>query len=81
MNAVARHNAAGSVEEVETSVEERPFLPFHRPNIDQEEIDAVVDTLRSGWLTMGPKTRAAPWIDQEAAARAAKIARSDYQWR
>lgn len=34
------------------------FLPFHRPYIDQEEIDAVVDTLRSGWLTMGPKTRA-----------------------
>ena len=37
---------------------EQPFLPFHRPSIDQEEIDAVVDTLRSGWLTMGPKTRA-----------------------
>jgi perosamine synthetase len=37
---------------------EQPFLPFHRPCIDQEEIDAVVDTLRSGWLTMGPKTRA-----------------------
>ncbi len=34
------------------------FLPFHRPSIGQEEIDAVVDTLRSGWLTMGPKTRA-----------------------
>jgi perosamine synthetase len=37
---------------------EQPFLPVHRPCIDQEEIDAVVDTLRSGWLTMGPKTRA-----------------------
>jgi dTDP-4-amino-4,6-dideoxygalactose transaminase len=37
---------------------EQPFLSFHRPCIDQEEIDAVVDTLRSGWLTMGPKTRA-----------------------
>lgn len=37
---------------------EQPFLPFHRPTIDQEEIDAVVDTLRSGWLTMGPKTKA-----------------------
>lgn len=37
---------------------EQAFLPFHRPSIDQEEIDAVVDTLRSGWLTMGPKTRA-----------------------
>src|SRR5262249_5947257 len=37
---------------------EQGFLPFHRPSIDQEDIDAVVDTLRSGWLTMGPKTRA-----------------------
>lgn len=33
-------------------------VPFHRPAIGEEEIEAVVDTLRSGWLTMGPKTRA-----------------------
>lgn len=31
-------------------------VPFHRPSIEQEEIDEVVDTLRSGWLTTGPKT-------------------------
>ncbi len=31
-------------------------LPFHRPWIDEEEIAEVADTLRSGWLTMGPKT-------------------------
>ncbi len=37
---------------------ELPFLPFHRPSIEAAEIEAVVDTLRSGWLTMGPKTRA-----------------------
>ena len=41
-----------------TARPEQAFLPFHRPAIDQEEIDAVVETLRSGWLTMGPKTRA-----------------------
>jgi perosamine synthetase len=35
-----------------------PVVPFHRPNISEAEIEAVVDTLRSGWLTMGPKTRA-----------------------
>ena len=37
---------------------DQPFLPFHKPSIGEEEIAAVVDTLRSGWLTMGPKTRA-----------------------
>jgi len=32
------------------------FLPLSPPLIGDEEIDAVVDTLRSGWLTTGPKT-------------------------
>ncbi|MFT4570795.1 MAG: dTDP-4-amino-4,6-dideoxygalactose transaminase [Hyphomicrobiaceae bacterium] len=32
------------------------FLPFHRPYLGEEEISEVVDTLRSGWLTLGPKT-------------------------
>ena len=31
------------------------FLPFSRPSIRQVEIDEVVDTLRSGWITTGPK--------------------------
>jgi dTDP-4-amino-4,6-dideoxygalactose transaminase len=35
---------------------ERAFIPFHRPSIGEEEIQEVVDTLRSGWLTTGPKT-------------------------
>ena len=30
-------------------------MPFHRPSIGEEEIAEVVDTLRSGWLTTGPK--------------------------
>ena len=34
------------------------FLPFAQPEIGQEEIDEVVDTLRSGWLTGGPKVHA-----------------------
>ena len=34
-----------------------PFLPFALPEIGQDEIDEVVDTLRSGWVTTGPKTR------------------------
>jgi len=32
------------------------YLVFGRPQIEQEEIDEVVDTLRSGWLGTGPKT-------------------------
>ncbi len=32
------------------------FLPFALPLIGEEEIDEVVDTLRSGWLTTGQKT-------------------------
>jgi len=31
-------------------------IPFHKPYITDDEINEVVDTLRSGWLTMGPKT-------------------------
>jgi dTDP-4-amino-4,6-dideoxygalactose transaminase len=33
------------------------FLPFALPHITQAEIEEVVDTLRSGWLTTGPKTK------------------------
>ncbi|MGI0100143.1 MAG: DegT/DnrJ/EryC1/StrS family aminotransferase [Candidatus Micrarchaeaceae archaeon] len=35
---------------------EKNFLPFAKPYIGKEEIDEVVDSLRSGWVTMGPKT-------------------------
>lgn len=31
------------------------FLPFAQPMLDEEEIDNVVEVLRSGWLTTGPK--------------------------
>ncbi len=33
------------------------MIPFSPPHIDQDIIDAVVDTLRSGWITTGPKTK------------------------
>lgn len=32
------------------------FLPFTLPDIGEEEIGEVVEALRSGWLTTGPKT-------------------------
>ena len=31
------------------------FLPFALPTIDDEDVDEVVDVLRSGWLTSGPQ--------------------------
>ncbi len=31
-------------------------VPFHKPYITEDEIAEVLDSLRSGWLTMGPKT-------------------------
>ncbi|HMN48249.1 MAG TPA: DegT/DnrJ/EryC1/StrS family aminotransferase [Ignavibacteriaceae bacterium] len=34
----------------------KDFLLFHKPFIAEDEIDEMVDTLRSGWLSMGPKT-------------------------
>jgi dTDP-4-amino-4,6-dideoxygalactose transaminase len=33
------------------------FLPFHALDIAEDEIQAVVETLRSGWLTSGAKVR------------------------
>ncbi|HWU42226.1 MAG TPA: DegT/DnrJ/EryC1/StrS family aminotransferase, partial [Bdellovibrio sp.] len=33
------------------------FLPFALPDIGEEEIQEVVNALRSGWVTTGPKTR------------------------
>jgi dTDP-4-amino-4,6-dideoxygalactose transaminase len=35
----------------------QPFLPFAQPDIGDEEIAEVVDTLKSGWITTGPKAR------------------------
>src|SRR5438034_345778 len=41
-------------------VSQRPprasFLSFQPPAIGEEEIEAVAETLRSGWLTSGPRT-------------------------
>ena len=48
-----------------------PFLPFALPDIGEAEIAEVVDTLRSGWITTGPKTRRfeedfAAWLGEPA---------------
>jgi dTDP-4-amino-4,6-dideoxygalactose transaminase len=33
------------------------FLPFHQPSIDADDERAVVEALRSGWITTGPRTK------------------------
>src|SRR5215467_5237991 len=33
------------------------FIPFHIPEIGEDEISSVIETLRSGWLTTGPKVK------------------------
>lgn len=34
----------------------KDFLLFHKPYISEDEVNEIVDTVRSGWLSMGPKT-------------------------
>ena len=34
-----------------------PFLPFALPELGDEEIAEVIDTLKSGWITTGPKAK------------------------
>lgn len=34
----------------------RPYLPFGKPNLSDEEVEAVTRTIRSGWIGMGPET-------------------------
>lgn len=33
------------------------MIPFSPPRIDQRILDEVIDTLKSGWITTGPKTK------------------------
>jgi perosamine synthetase len=42
------------------------FLPFHVPDVGDEEIQSVVETLRSGWLTTGSKVKQ---FEQEFASK------------
>lgn len=46
--------------------EDKMSVPFLRPELSENEIEEVTDTLRSGWLTTGPKTK----IFEENFARA-----------
>jgi dTDP-4-amino-4,6-dideoxygalactose transaminase len=47
------------------ALDTKHIVPFSPPNITEEEIAEVVDTLRSDWITTGPKTTA---FEQEVRA-------------
>ena len=51
-------------------------IPFFRPASTDAEIDEVVDTLRSGWLTTGPKVKR---FEEEFGARRRRAARGGAQ--
>ena len=53
--ATARHERAGVNGERRTVNGQRPFIPYARQWIDEEDIQAVVEVLHSDWLTTGPK--------------------------
>lgn len=40
-----------------SSTNNQNFIPFALPSIGEEEIASVVHTMRSGWLTTGPRTK------------------------
>jgi dTDP-4-amino-4,6-dideoxygalactose transaminase len=42
---------------VEERIASRQFLPFALPDTDETEIHEVAETIRSGWVTTGPKTK------------------------
>jgi dTDP-4-amino-4,6-dideoxygalactose transaminase len=44
-------------EPVSTGAVRKSFLPYALPSIGEAEIAEVVDSLRSGWITMGPKVK------------------------
>ncbi len=43
--------------ELDVKVSRKAILPFSLPSIDADAIEEVVDTLQSGWITTGPKTK------------------------
>lgn len=55
LSALTKVSQERQVEEVDEQAR-REFLPYALPMIGDEEIAEVVDSLRSGWVTTGPKT-------------------------
>ena len=43
------------MQRLESTARRDTFLSFQPPAVGDEEVEAVVETLRSGWLTSGPR--------------------------
>ncbi|MBS0185901.1 MAG: DegT/DnrJ/EryC1/StrS family aminotransferase [Proteobacteria bacterium] len=39
------------------AAEEKPFLPFSKPTFNEDEIQEVIQCLKSGWITTGPRVQ------------------------
>jgi dTDP-4-amino-4,6-dideoxygalactose transaminase len=50
------HTLPGPNQEELSSAPSELQVPFHRAPVGEEEVQAVSEVIRSGWLTMGPKT-------------------------
>ena len=50
------HTLPGPHQEELRSAPSELQVPFHRAAVGEEEVQAVSEVIRSGWLTMGPKT-------------------------
>jgi dTDP-4-amino-4,6-dideoxygalactose transaminase len=42
---------------IQNTEKRKEFLPFHRYSFDEEEKQAILEVLDSGWITTGPKTK------------------------
>src|SRR5713226_2120777 len=51
------HHKFQKIRRLRTHKMRKEYLPFSPPCISEEEIAEVVDTLRSDWITTGPKTK------------------------
>ena len=56
----------------------KTLLPYGHQSIDEEDIQAVVETLRSDWLTTGPKVAE---FEEAFAARVGREACGEFQFR
>lgn len=58
-------------------------IPFSPPDITEEEIEAVAEVMRSGWITTGPRLRNLKerWQNLRIQTEAYALIRQHHVWR